>query len=233
MSIGSRSFSHLVNRTQISKSTFLSLLQQRRCLADEAAATRSEPAADGIEEAQNDDAEHSIASEPEPASPLSSIPADSAPETTGEAPPTTEAEAAAAAAEAPIATQSVETPGQAGEPSILEKAGDAVKAGAQAAADAVTGGTQRAPEPEDKKKIYVGNLFYDVRSDDLEKEFGKCGTITSAKVITDGRGLSKGYVTKPYFLLSLPPSATPTSTQVQRTLLLTLRYFLSYKDSAT
>lgn len=42
--------------------------------------------------------------------------------------------------------------------------------------------------------VYIGNLFFDVREDDLRKKFEGCGTIESVKLIMDNRGLSKGYV---------------------------------------
>ncbi|KAL8768559.1 MAG: hypothetical protein Q9209_005244 [Squamulea sp. 1 TL-2023] len=43
------------------------------------------------------------------------------------------------------------------------------------------------------KSIYVGNLFFDVREDDLRKKFEECGTIENVKLIMDNRGLSKGF----------------------------------------
>jgi len=44
-----------------------------------------------------------------------------------------------------------------------------------------------------KPTLYIGNLFFDVTETDLIKEFTRFGTVTSAKVIRDARGLSKGY----------------------------------------
>ena len=44
------------------------------------------------------------------------------------------------------------------------------------------------------KKLYVGNLGYDVSSSDLEQLFAGHGTVDSADVITDrGTGESKGF----------------------------------------
>lgn len=40
--------------------------------------------------------------------------------------------------------------------------------------------------------IYVGNLLFDVTAADLEKEFAAYGTIKSAIIAQDARGLSKG-----------------------------------------
>ncbi|KAL9576008.1 MAG: hypothetical protein Q9212_007472 [Teloschistes hypoglaucus] len=41
--------------------------------------------------------------------------------------------------------------------------------------------------------IYIGNLFFDVKEQDLRDEFSKCGEIESIKLIMDNRGLSKGF----------------------------------------
>ncbi len=44
------------------------------------------------------------------------------------------------------------------------------------------------------KKLYVGNLSYDVSSSDLESMLGEHGTVLSAEVITDrSTGQSKGF----------------------------------------
>jgi len=44
------------------------------------------------------------------------------------------------------------------------------------------------------KKLYVGNLGYNVSKDDLEKMFAPHGTVNSAQVITDrDTGNSKGF----------------------------------------
>jgi RNA recognition motif-containing protein len=44
------------------------------------------------------------------------------------------------------------------------------------------------------KKLYVGNLSYDVSSSDLQNLFASFGTVTSAEVIQDrGTGRSKGF----------------------------------------
>ena len=45
------------------------------------------------------------------------------------------------------------------------------------------------PEPN---TIYVGNLFFDVRENDLRTEFEQIGQVQNVKVIFDNRGLSKG-----------------------------------------
>lgn len=44
------------------------------------------------------------------------------------------------------------------------------------------------------KKLYVGNLSYDVTSSDLQKVFSEFGTVSSAEVIADrDTGRSKGF----------------------------------------
>jgi RNA recognition motif-containing protein len=40
--------------------------------------------------------------------------------------------------------------------------------------------------------IYIGNLLFDVTASDLEREFAEYGTIKSAVIASDARGLSKG-----------------------------------------
>jgi len=53
--------------------------------------------------------------------------------------------------------------------------------------------TRSPPHHSEKETIYVGNLFFDVTSADLTKEFEKFGEVKAAKVVTDSRGLSKGF----------------------------------------
>ncbi len=43
-------------------------------------------------------------------------------------------------------------------------------------------------------KLYVGNLSYSVRDDDLQQEFSACGNVQSAKVMMErDTGRSKGF----------------------------------------
>ena len=58
-----------------------------------------------------------------------------------------------------------------------------------------------ADEPEVSKTVYVGNLFFDVRAEDVKREFERAGQVVDAKIIMDNRGLSKGYVSFHYFYL--------------------------------
>ncbi|RFU34308.1 hypothetical protein B7463_g1986, partial [Scytalidium lignicola] len=59
------------------------------------------------------------------------------------------------------------------------------------------GDRRRAPRPTvnltPSNSVYVGNLLFDIRAEDLEKEFAEFGPIKSVKIATDGRGLSKGF----------------------------------------
>ncbi|KAG0648021.1 RNA-binding 1 2 3 [Hyphodiscus hymeniophilus] len=41
--------------------------------------------------------------------------------------------------------------------------------------------------------VYIGNLLFDVTASDLEREFGEFGTVKSAVIAADARGLSKGF----------------------------------------
>lgn len=47
--------------------------------------------------------------------------------------------------------------------------------------------------PEPTKILYVGNLFFEVTAPQLEREFSRFGTITNSRVVTDHKGLSKGF----------------------------------------
>ncbi|KAM0714957.1 hypothetical protein Q7P37_009422 [Cladosporium fusiforme] len=49
-----------------------------------------------------------------------------------------------------------------------------------------------APVPK-SKVLYIGNLFFEVTAPQLEAEFGKYGEVSNSRVITDNRGLSKGF----------------------------------------
>lgn len=43
------------------------------------------------------------------------------------------------------------------------------------------------------KILYIGNLFFEVTAPQLEAEFGQYGEIVNSRVVTDNRGLSKGF----------------------------------------
>jgi len=42
------------------------------------------------------------------------------------------------------------------------------------------------------KTVYVGNISYGIRAEDLSREFAEFGQVESSKIIYDPRGLSKG-----------------------------------------
>lgn len=50
------------------------------------------------------------------------------------------------------------------------------------------------PPATPSPNVYVGNLFFDVTENDLQKEFSRFGEIKNVRIIRDARGLSKGYV---------------------------------------
>ena len=161
-------------------------LLQRRNYADEAAATQSEPEADGATEAEHGN--NSIAASADPDADVNApLPAENAEE---------ESKAAL----------TVE--------SATERATDSVRSATQTATETVTGAAQSLaaaagygnqpsePDreaPKTSKVVYVGNLFFDVKEEDLKKEFERAGPVVEVKIIMDPRGLSKGFVQQPPF----------------------------------
>lgn len=71
-------------------------------------------------------------------------------------------------------------------------AGTAAAVGESLAGAAGFGNPSDDPTAEVSKSVYVGNLFFDVREEDLKQEFAQAGTVVNARVIMDSRGLSKG-----------------------------------------
>lgn len=63
---------------------------------------------------------------------------------------------------------------------------------ARSARNAVNERFPSSPAPA-SKILYVGNLFFEVTAPQLEAEFGKYGEIANSRVVTDNRGLSKGF----------------------------------------
>ena len=163
------------------KKTALHFLQ-RRNYADEAAATQSEPVADGATETQH--GENSIAASADPD----------------------------ADANAPMPAENVEeSETTSSAKSATERATDSVRSAAQTASETFTGATQSLADvagmgslgsqasgagfdvPTSSNVVYVGNLFFDVKEEDLQNEFARAGRVVNAKIITDSRGLSKGF----------------------------------------
>lgn len=48
-------------------------------------------------------------------------------------------------------------------------------------------------ERQPSKILYIGNLFFEVTAPQLEREFKKYGEVTNSRIVTDNRGLSKGF----------------------------------------
>ena len=73
--------------------------------------------------------------------------------------------------------------------SVAEIAKNTVNAAAEQFPARDSGGKQGEPS----KIIYIGNLFFEVTAPQLEAEFGRFGEVTNSRVVTDTRGLSKGF----------------------------------------
>ena len=52
--------------------------------------------------------------------------------------------------------------------------------------------TRNRLAPTPKETIYVGNLFFEVKAEDLKNLFSKYGNVLEARLITDSRGMSRG-----------------------------------------
>lgn len=118
------------------------------------------------------------------------------------APKATDAEDQSAVASAiKTATQSVKTTAaDAAETvsQVTENARTTISEAAGAAANAMGRGAESAehssriqPSPS---TLYVGNLFYEVKEEQLKRLFGKFGPVARCHIVSDIRGLSKGYV---------------------------------------
>jgi len=85
---------------------------------------------------------------------------------------------------------------------------DGVKAQASRAANATTDAArsavgrsnhhssarERSPNSASPSKIlYIGNLFFDLKAPQLEKQFKPFGNIVTCKIASDADGRSKGY----------------------------------------
>ena len=159
---------------------------QRRHYADEAA-THSEPEADGATESQHGD--NSIAA---------SADADADADTSTSAEIAEESEAASKVESATEkATEQASTAADSVK-SAAQTVGEAIAGTAQSLGDAAGFGSQTSKAstdpPDSSNTVYVGNLFFDVRGEDLKEQFAKAGPVTEAKIVNDQRGLSKGFV---------------------------------------
>ena len=188
LSTKTRTFTSLriqsTSRIAVQQSSFAPL--QRRFASDEAAALQSEPEADGAAETQHDDISTIGAAEAD-------INVEESPRIEEEAAATTTgAETPAAAGESGKGAISEAAASVAGTAAAVgETLSGAAGFGQSGAASAAQRG--RLTESEPSKTVYVGNLFFDVRSEDLKREFEQAGPIVDSKIINDSRGLSKGY----------------------------------------
>ena len=88
---------------------------------------------------------------------------------------------------------------EASEPGAFETAGAATSSSfpprreqrGRPAFPADTAGFTRDNTPS--RILYIGNLFFEVTAAQLEQEFQRLGEIANSRVVTDSRGLSKGF----------------------------------------
>ncbi|KAF2806983.1 uncharacterized protein BDZ99DRAFT_465732 [Mytilinidion resinicola] len=82
---------------------------------------------------------------------------------------------------------------------VQEKASDALDALGLAAASSAVAPPQQSntrysnPLATPNKVIYVGNLFFEVTEDQLRRVFSRFGTVEDVRLVTDGKGLSRGF----------------------------------------
>lgn len=108
-------------------------------------------------------------------------------------------------ASADVVEKSVPTPDQSAPSTIAKAAGTVKEAGRTAANFVRRGSGQDRPSRSDafgeataqpSKILYIGNLFFEVKEDDLEREFERFGKVVNCRVVTDASGQSKGYVAR-------------------------------------
>ncbi|KAL6720810.1 hypothetical protein ACLMJK_002735 [Lecanora helva] len=163
--------------------------------ASEEATTQSEPEADGATEASQGD--NSIAASADSES-SANAPESSEQQDAPERSSSTLEEATETATEtASSATEQVSQAAQSTKDSILGAAQN-LGAAAGLGSDSGSSAPRRTEDGvairdgEPSSTVYVGNLFFDVRGEDLKQEFERAGRVVSSKVINDSRGLSKG-----------------------------------------
>lgn len=190
----SRAFNTATAFTARSRLQPLPIARLQRRFASEEAQTQSEPSADRSEEGQYGD--NSIAA----SSQESHLSTEG--ETSGEAQSSSESQSPEE-----VRASETEQPRTVGE--LASAAADATKEAASTAFSSIGSSTREAglggrrrnnadasydrPPAPPSPTVYVGNLFFDVREDDIRQEFEKIGPIENVKLITDNRGLSKGY----------------------------------------
>ncbi|KEQ94574.1 hypothetical protein AUEXF2481DRAFT_5470 [Aureobasidium subglaciale EXF-2481] len=88
------------------------------------------------------------------------------------------------------------------QPSVVEQVKEKVQdvaSNVTSAAESLLGKSARNAahgthvDPKPSRILYVGNLFFEVKAADLEREFSSYGEIINARVAEDARGLSRGF----------------------------------------
>lgn len=173
----------------------VSPLQKRWASED---ATQSEPTADRETEAQHGDNSIAASSEAQSSEPGTAQTSTEVGTAAGEQAP--ESAAAQESAEATNAAEeqnaSLADTAKSTASAVAGKLSDAANQVGAAASSAMgtTSSLESAPASAgaDPKTLYVGNLFFDVKEDDLKREFAKAGNVLKVKIVYDQRGLSKG-----------------------------------------
>lgn len=97
---------------------------------------------------------------------------------------------------------------------------DALEAAAKA--DSFTSPRRPRDNVEKNKTLYVGNLFYEVKEDQIKKVFSRFGEVESVSLISDNRGLSRGCVSPHaimnFFRVLTRPVASDTLTSRMSTM---------------
>ncbi|KAL8903506.1 MAG: hypothetical protein Q9171_007381 [Xanthocarpia ochracea] len=155
-----------------------SILQFQRRFASEEAQTQSEPVADGAQ-AQHGDNSIAASSQAEAESSTQDSQERSASSQDQEHSTIGELASSAAGKVKKTASNAYDT--------IAGDSGSGLQRGEN------SGSAARQFDSPPRKSVYVGNLFFDVKEEDLRKKFEECGTIESIKLIMDNRGLSKGF----------------------------------------
>ena len=195
ISIKSRTFTALSSPTSRSIPHKPSLVQFQRRFASDEVATQSEPEADGATEAEHGDNSIAAASTESVEPPKNEGQADDLTAATLDSSTTKHVADQPSSATGSVTEQAT----GAAQSAARSVAGTAAAAGQSLseAAGISTGksDTTYAKGGEASKVVYVGNLFFDVRAEDLKREFERAGPVVDVKIIMDARGLSKGLVT--------------------------------------
>jgi nucleolin len=102
-------------------------------------------------------------------------------------------EAEKAAAEAPV--EDGLTPAQQDAQAEPTNAADTIGAdGLEQLTKAANGNNsrRRANDNPPNKTLYIGNLYYEVTTEQLQRVFTRFGEVESVKIVYDNRGLSRG-----------------------------------------